>query len=135
MFKTRGAMFGVVVAVATAGLLVAGLSFAGTTGAATDINGAPADLTIPTDNPPASPIEPGTPVDGGSGPTTGNPVPGDPNSGDAGAGGLQPGQLPSAGYGTDGGANSAATLIVLLAVAGAAIAGAGASVVATNRRD
>lgn len=139
MFKARGAMFGVAVAVVTAGLLVAGMSFAGTTGAATDdlgdISGAPTDLTVPGDtgtdsgNPPASPIEP---VDGGSGPTSGN-VPGDPNSGDAGAGGLAPGQLPSAGFGDEGGTNGAATLIVLLAIGGAVLAGAGATAVASKR--
>ncbi len=143
MFKVKGATFGIAVAVVTAGLLVAGMSFAGTTGAATDdfgnINGAPTDLTIPSDtgtdsgNPPASPIEPGTPVDGGQDPISGNPVPGDPNSGDAGAGGLEPGQLPSAGFGSDGGANGASTLIVLLAIGGAALAGAGATAVASKR--
>jgi hypothetical protein len=140
MFKSKGATFGVAVAVVASALLVAGLAFDTTRGAATDFGGAPSGGfgNPTTGNPPAAEEEPGT--NPGTVPTNPVPfVPGQPTTGidptgGAGAGSGAPGSLPSAGFGfADGGAGSGA-MVVLLALAGAALIGVGATVVSSSRR-
>jgi len=141
MFSLKGAMLGAA-ATAVAGLLVAGMAFSVTTGSASDVGGPngnlagfPSSFDIPapgTDpnagNPPASPIEPpaGTidPNAGNVDPNAGNI---DPNAGAPGAGATGPSGLPNAGYGEQGGAAGVASVLALLAIAGAGLVGAGAS--------
>lgn len=133
MFKTKGAMFGVAVALVATALIVAGMAVGTTPGAATDIpgsfSGAPSDLLTgsdpgnPTGNPPAAPVEPPTaPTNPGIDPTGG-----------AGAGTGAPGSLPNAGIGGESG-NSTATMVLLLGLAGALVAGAGATAATASRR-
>ncbi len=147
MLKSKGAIFGIGIALVASALLVAGLAITATTGAATDgsgtdlpgnISGGPADLTIPSNpgttpgNPPASPVEPVDPTDGTGG---GGTTPGtDPNAGGAGAGAGGPGSLPDAGFGAEQQGNGVATMIVLLGLVGAALIAAGASAVAAKRQ-
>lgn len=133
MFKTKGAMFGVAVALVATALIVAGMAVGTTPGAATDLpeipgnlSGIPGDLltgTDPTGNPPAAPVEPPT--------APSNPAI-DPTGG-AGAGTGAPGSLPNAGIGGDNG-NSTATFVLLLGLAGALLAGAGATAATASRR-
>jgi hypothetical protein len=141
MLKSKGAMIGVAAALVASALLVAGMAFTTSTGAATDgFGGAPSGgFPDVIGNPPAAEEEPGTtpgtqptnpvPVVPGTQPSTGI----DPTGG-AGAGGAAPGSLPSAGFGfADSGAGSGA-MVVLLALAGAALIGVGATVVSSSRR-
>ena len=140
MFKSKGAMIGVAVALVASALLVGGMVFTTSTGAATDgFGGAPSGGfgNPDTGNPPAAEEEPGT--NPGTQPT--NPVPTTPGqpatgidpTGGAGAGTGAPGTLPNAGFGfADNGAGSGA-MVVLLALAGAALIGAGATVVSSRR--
>ena len=62
MFKTKGAMLGLAVALVGSALLLAGLAMGSTAGAATDASGGPsgfpADTATNPGNPPASPVEP-----------------------------------------------------------------------------
>jgi hypothetical protein len=142
MFKSKGAMIGVAVALVASALLVGGMVFTTSTGAATDgFGGAPSgfpDVTDPgTGNPPAAEEEPGT--NPGTQPT--NPVPTTPGqpttgidpTGGAGAGTGAPGTLPNAGFGFAGDGAGSSAMVVLLALAGAALVGAGATVVSSRR--
>jgi len=132
MLKSKNAVLGIGAVVVASVLLVAGLGVTATSGAGTDFGGggAPSYPLVPPSNPPASPVEPP------AGAPTGNPAgTTDPTGGQAGAG-VDPaaaGALPDAGYGIatqDGGLNS---LVVVLAAAGLALVGAGATVVASRR--
>jgi hypothetical protein len=135
MFKSKGAIVGVAAALAATVLLVAGLAVTSTSGAATDtpFGGAPSGFPDLTGNPPAADENPVT--NPGTNPPAGNPAgtaPGiDPNGG-AGAGNAAPGSLPNAGFGAEGNGGVAAT-VILLALAGAALVGAGATAVSTRR--
>jgi hypothetical protein len=145
MFKTKGAMFGLAAAFVASALILAGMAVTTSTGAATDLPGhigagPSGSLDAPgtdpgTGNPPAAPVEPPA-----APPTTGIPSTGSPattvdtpNTGNTGAGGSGPGSLPDAGFGSTAG-SGLATMIVLFALAGAALAGAGATAVAANRK-
>lgn len=125
MFKSRGVLVGVAAAFVGSALLLAGMSVTTTSGAGTDIGGAPNGFPSLTENPPASPIEPGTDTGTGTDPV-GSTNPTDPNAGDAGAGGTAPSNLPDAGYGTEAGSD-AGIFVALMALAGAALVGAGAT--------
>jgi hypothetical protein len=139
MFKTKGAMLGIVAAVVAGSLMVAGLGVSTTSGAPTDLY-VPSDgigdglgnWNLPTDpgaqpgNPPASPVEPPANNPIGQNPAT-NP------SGSTGAGGSAPGALPDAGFGATADGNGIGNLMVLVGLAGMALVGAGASVAATKR--
>jgi hypothetical protein len=130
MFKSKGALVGVAAAVVGSALLLAGMAVSTTSGAGTDFGGAPSGFPSLTENPPASPIEPGTDTGTGTDPVgTTNPT--DPNAGDAGAGGTGPNSLPDAGFGAESGTN-ASVFVAMLALAGAALVGAGAT--AARRR-
>jgi hypothetical protein len=138
MLKSKGAVIGVAVALVGSALLLAGMAVSTTSGAGTDaFNGAPTggfpDVTGPA---PAAPTDPSIP---GTTPGTdpGNPagVPGTTPGGDAGAGGTAPDALPNAGFGATDGGNGFGAMIVLLALAGAALVGAGATAVSSSRRD
>ena len=59
MFKSKGVLVGVAAAVVGAALLLAGMSVSTTSGAGTDIGGAPNGFPSLTGNPPASPAESG----------------------------------------------------------------------------
>jgi hypothetical protein len=134
MFSTKGAMIGVAAAAVSA-LLVAGMAFSVTSGAATDgppgdLAGFPSNFDIPapgtdpgTGSPPAAPIEDPT---GTTDPNAGNI---DPNAGAPGAGASGPGSLPNAGTGSTGNTVAVAGLLALLAVAGAGLLGAGSAIV------
>ena len=139
MFKTKGAMFGLAVALVAGSLLVAGMAVTTTQGAPTDgngtdfqggINGGPSAFdglaNPPTGNPPAGPVEPPT------NPTDPTINPG-ANGGNTGAGGAGPAGLPDAGFGTTSDDGSS-TMVLLLGLAGALLAGAGATAVSANRR-
>jgi predicted small secreted protein len=138
MFKSKGAMIGVAAALVASALLVAGMAFNTTRGAATDIpfGGAPSGFPDSTDtgNPPAAEEEqPGT-VPGTQPGSPAGTAPGVDPTGGAGAGNAAPGTLPSAGFGfADDGAGSGA-MVILLALAGAALIGVGATVVSSSRR-
>jgi len=132
MFKSKSAILGIAAAVAASVLLVSGFAVTTTTGAATDIPSivhGPDSLTPPDNtsnpgtpsNPPASPVEP--PANGGTQPTT------NPAGSQDGAG-----TLPNAGFGPNESTNNFSSLMVVLAVAGIIVAGAGATVASTNRR-
>ncbi len=124
MFKSKGALVGVAAAVVGSALLLAGMSVNTASGVGTDY-GAPSGFPSLTENPPASPIEPGTDTGTGTDPVgTTNPT--DPNAGDAGAGGTAPSNLPDAGFGTEAGSD-AGMFVALMALAGAALVGAGAT--------
>jgi hypothetical protein len=139
MFKSKGAMIGVAAALVASALLVAGMAFTTSTGAATDtpFGGAPSgfpDVTDPgTGNPPAAGEEPGTTPGTLPGSPAGQAPGTQPSTGvDAGGTGA-PGSLPSAGFGlADSGAGSGA-MVVLLALAGAALIGVGATVISSRR--
>lgn len=133
MFKFKGALLSVAAAAVVGTLLVAGMAVTATSGAGTDFGGAPQGDwptidqpgTDPgTGNPPASPVEP---------PAGTNPITGGPGGSDLGAG-SGPSGLPNAGYGTPEGANGLTSLFVLLGIAGAGLATAGASAFAASRR-
>jgi hypothetical protein len=136
MFKSKGAMIGVAAALVASALLVAGMAFTTSTGAATDtpFGGAPSGFEDPgTGNPPAAGEEPGT-VPGTQPGQPAGTAPGVDPTGGAGAGNAAPGTLPSAGFGlADGNAGSGA-MVVLLALAGAALIGVGATVISSSRR-
>ena len=136
MLKSKGAVIGVAVALVGAALLAAGMAVSTTSGAGTDaFNGAPTsgfpDVTGPA---PAAPTDPSIP-----GTDPGNPagIPASPTTpdGSAGAGGTAPDALPNAGFGMAESGNSFGVLVALLAVAGAALIGAGATAVSAGRRD
>jgi len=137
MLKSKGAMIGVAVALVGSALLLAGMAVSTTSGAGTDgFGGAPTsgfpDVTGPA---PAAPTDPSIP-----GTTPGNPAgipvaPGTDPTGGSGAGGTSPDALPNAGFGVTEGGNGFGAMIVLLALAGAALVGAGATAVSTGRRD
>jgi hypothetical protein len=138
MLKSKGALMGVAVALVGAALLAAGMAVSTTSGAGTDVvKGAPGAFPDVTGNPPAAPTDPTVPG------TTPGTIPGTPGSqagipgtgGDAGAGGTGPDALPSAGFGTVDGGNGFGAMVVLLAIAGAALVGAGATAVSAGRRD
>jgi hypothetical protein len=139
MFKSKGAILGVTVALVASALLVAGMAVKTTSGAGTDLpfGGAPSGALDPGDagtgNPPAAEEEPGV-TDPGTGSPAGTtpgtqPTTGIDPTGGAGAGGAAPGTLPSAGFGVGGDATSFGVTVILLAVAGAALMGAGATAV------
>ena len=139
MLKSKGAVIGVAVALVGAALLAAGMAVSTTSGAGTDaFNGAPTsgfpDVTGPAPAAPTDPSIPGTP-----GTDPGNPagIPASPTTPDAGAGagGTSPDALPNAGFGMTESGNSFGVLVALLAVAGAALIGAGATAVSAGRRD
>jgi hypothetical protein len=136
MLKSKGAMIGVAVALVGAVLLAAGMAVSTTSGAGTDAgNAGPSggfpELTGPAPAAPTDPTIPGTTPDAGS--PAGIPV--TSPDGSAGAGGTAPDALPSAGFGVTGGDDGFGAMVVLLAVAGAALVGAGATAVGAGRRD
>lgn len=130
MILSKNAVMGIAAVVAASVLLVAGLGISTTTGAGTDISGAPDyPLVVPTANPPASPVEPPATNPGGNPAGTT-----DPNGGQAGAGANPAaGALPDAGYGVTNDGSALNSLVFVLAAAGMAFVGAGATVVATRR--
>jgi hypothetical protein len=133
MFKSKGVVLGATVALVGAALLVAGMAVKTTSGAGTDGCYCAPTGGFPdtTGSPPASQGEtPGTQP--GTQPT-GNPagIPTDTNAGGAGAGAL----LPNAGFGVTGDDTGFGSAVVLLALAGAAVAGAGALSLSARRRD
>jgi hypothetical protein len=139
MFNLKGAML-VAAATAVAGLLVAGMALTVTTGSASDVgngnlSGFPSNFDIPAPsadspatNPPASPLEPPA---GSMDPNAGTV---DNNAGAPGAGATGPSGLPDAGYGEQGGVAGVASVLMLLAIAGASLVGAGASITSDRRR-
>jgi hypothetical protein len=133
MFKSKGAIVGVAAALAASVLLVAGLAVTSTSGAATDspFGGAPSGFPDLTGNPPAAGENPVT----NPAPPAGNPAgtaPGTNPAAGAGAGTAAPGSLPNAGFGSNG-SDSVSATVILLALAGAALVGAGAAAVSTRR--
>ena len=134
MFKSKGAIVGVAAALAASVLLVAGMAVTSTSGAATDtpFGGAPSGFPD-LGNPPAAEEEPA--ANPGTNPIPSNPAgtaPGIDPTGGAGAGNAAPGSLPNAGFG-DNGSDGVAATVILLALAGAALVGAGATAVGTRR--
>ena len=130
MFKSKGVMVGLSVALVATALLAAGTFLTTTTGAATDSVGVPEPFPTvtapdsPVANPPASPVEPPA-----ANPETGIDPTGAPAAGSSG-----PGSLPNAGAGDTG--NGFSTMLVLLiGIAGVALIGAGATAVAAVRKD
>lgn len=147
MFKSKGAVLGVAVAVVASVLLVAGMGITGTQGAATDgsgtdlpnnVGGGPA-FPLTVDTPPQAPVEPPIVVPANPGATTGtNPADaagtnGANTGGEAGANG-GPNALPDAGFGPDSSATTLGSMLVLVALAGVVMLGAGATVVGAGRR-
>jgi hypothetical protein len=136
MLKSKGAVIGVAVALVGAALLAAGMAVSTTSGAGTDsFTGAPNGFPVAVDPAPAAPTDPSIP-----GTTPGTDPAGIPASpttpdGSAGAGGTAPDALPNAGFGMTESGNSFGVLVALLAVAGAALIGAGATAVSAGRRD
>lgn len=129
MISSKNAVVGIAAVVAASVLLVAGLGLTSTTGAATDF--APPDypLEAPVANPPASPVEPPATTPGGNPAGTTDPTGAPGNTGISPAAGA----LPDAGFGTgtqDGGRD---TWVLVLAAAGVALVGAGATVVTARR--
>ena len=129
MIKSKNAVIGIAAVVAASVLLVAGLGVTATSGAGTDISAGPDyPLEVPAANPPAAPVEPPATTPGTSPAGTT-----DPNAGAPGGTGANASALPDAGYGDgtqDSGVN---TLALVLAAAGLALVGAGATVVASRR--
>ncbi|MEX2225017.1 MAG: hypothetical protein WEB52_01055 [Dehalococcoidia bacterium] len=130
MIKSKNAVVGIAAVVAASVLLVAGLGVTATTGAATDFTPPDYPLEAPAANPPASPVEPPATNPGGTPAGTT-----DPNAGAPGGIGANPaaGALPDAGFGVgtqDGGMDM---LVLVLAAAGVALVGAGATVVGSRR--
>jgi hypothetical protein len=130
MFKSKGVMVGLSVAVVATALLAAGTFLTSTTGAATDNFGAPDPFptatapSAPIANPPASPVEPPA-----ANPDTGIDPTGAPAAGSSG-----PGALPSAGTGDVAGGTST-MLLLLIGLAGVALIGAGGAAVASTRKN
>jgi hypothetical protein len=144
MLKSKGAVIGVAVAVVGAALLAAGLAVSTTSGAGTDdiFTGAPTGEFPEVIGPaPAAPTDPSIPGTPGTTPGTdaGNPagIPASPTSpdGGAGAGGTSPDALPNAGLGGADSGSGFGAMVALLAIAGAALIGAGATAVSAGRRD
>jgi hypothetical protein len=141
MFKSKGAILGVAVALVASVLLVAGMAVTTTSGAGTDtpFGGAPSGFPDPTGNPPAAEddeiTDPGTNPTDPAGTTPGaQPATGVDPTGAPGAGGTAPGSLPSAGFGVAESGSTAGAMVILLAVAGVALMGAGAAAVGANKR-
>lgn len=139
MLKSKGAMIGVAAALVGAALLAAGMAVTTTSGAGTDgYTGGPnfteGDLAGP---PPAAPTDPATTPGTTPGTVPGDPagVPGTDPDGSAGAGGIAPDALPNAGFGGTDSGNGLAAMLIMLAIAGAALVGAGATVVGAGRRN
>jgi hypothetical protein len=135
MLKSKGAMIGVAVALVGAVLLAGGMAVGTTAGAGTDnVYGGPVagfpDLSGPAPAAPTEPTVPGTTP----GPTPGNPA-GIPGTGNAGAGATGPNALPSAGFGVTDDGHSSGAMVVLMAMAGAALVGAGAAATSKGRRN
>jgi hypothetical protein len=129
MITSKNAVLGIAAVVAASVLLVAGLGVTATSGAGTDFTPPDYPLEVPAANPPASPVEPPAQTPGGTPAGTT-----DPTGGQQGAGANPAaGQLPDAGYGTDSGSNGMSALIAIVAAAGLAFVGAGATVVAARR--
>ena len=132
MFKSKGAVLGVALAIAASVLVIAGLAVNTTAGAATDYpnesgGGPSGSLTAPgattPGNPPASPVEPPATV-----PVT-NPdsTTIDPTGGEAGAN-----ALPNAGFGP-GASTDFGSLMIMLGTAGLIFAGAGATLASRRK--
>jgi len=133
MFKSKGAVLGVALAIAASVLVIAGLSVNTTAGAATDypdqIGAGPSGpLTAPgapTGNPPASPVEP--PTLGGAPAANPDATTIDPTGGEAGAN-----ALPNAGFGP-GASTDFGSLMIMLGTAGLIFAGAGATLASRRK--
>ena len=130
MIKSKNAVWGIAAVVAASVLLVAGLGVTATSGAGTDFTPPDYPLEVPSANPPASPVEPPATNPGGTPAGTT-----DPNAGGQEGAGANPaaGALPDAGYGMGSETSGMNTLIAILAAAGLAFVGAGATVVAARR--
>lgn len=127
MIKSKNAVVGIAAVVAASVLLVAGLGLTATTGAATDFAPPEYPLEAPAANPPASPVEPPATTPGGAPAGTTDPT------GAPGSAGVNPAAgLPDAGFGT-GEQSGLDTFVLILAAAGVALVGAGATVVKTRR--
>ena len=129
MIKSKNAVIGIAAVVVASVLLVAGLGVTATSGAGTDISGGPDyPLEVPAANPPAAPVEPPA-----ANPGTAPAGTTDPNAGAPGGLGSNPNALPDAGYGAGTQDSGVDTLVLVLAAAGMALVGAGATVVASRR--
>lgn len=142
MFKSKGAVLGIAVTVVASVLLVAGMGITGTAGAGTDVPAVGAGPSFPlTGAPPQSPVEPpvvapanpvatdpGT-IDGTNGAGANNE-----NTGDQAGENGGPNALPDAGFGADSTSSTLGSMLVLVALAGVVMLGAGATAVGASRR-